>query len=103
MGAHKEKVLFLNCLGGPMSRQGFWKVLKSYVKTGRNHGRYYTAYVAAFICDTSASEWSRFEKCTGDVGTFGYFHDPDVSEYGDLQNQGCLQQGASTQVKLLKI
>ena len=32
MGAHKEKVLFLNCLGGPMSRQGFWKVLKSYVK-----------------------------------------------------------------------
>ncbi len=32
MGAHKEKVLFLNCLGGSMSRQGFWKVLKSYVK-----------------------------------------------------------------------
>lgn len=32
MGTHKEKVLFLNCLGGPMSRQGFWKVLKSYVK-----------------------------------------------------------------------
>lgn len=32
MGAHKEKVLFLNCLGGPMSRQGFWKVLKGYVK-----------------------------------------------------------------------
>ena len=27
-----SELLFLNCSGAPMSRQGFWKVLKSYVK-----------------------------------------------------------------------
>lgn len=25
-----EEILFVNCAGGPMSRQGFWKLLKSY-------------------------------------------------------------------------
>lgn len=31
LSAHKEECLFLNCSGKPMSRQGFWKVLKGYV------------------------------------------------------------------------
>ena len=30
MKKRPEKLLFLNCSGAPMSRQGFWKVLKSY-------------------------------------------------------------------------
>lgn len=28
----KEKTLFVNCMGRPMSRQGFWKLVKFYVK-----------------------------------------------------------------------
>lgn len=33
--AESREVLFLNCSGAPMSRQGFWKILKSYaVKAG---------------------------------------------------------------------
>ena len=28
-----DDVLFVNCSGGPMSRQGFWKILKSYAKS----------------------------------------------------------------------
>ncbi len=28
----EEKVLFVNCSGQPMSRQGFWKLIKSYAK-----------------------------------------------------------------------
>ncbi len=28
----KEKTLFVNCMGKPMSRQGFWKLVKFYVK-----------------------------------------------------------------------
>lgn len=31
LSAHEEACLFLNCSGKPMSRQGFWKVLKGYV------------------------------------------------------------------------
>lgn len=29
----EDDVLFVNCSGGPMSRQGFWKILKSYAKS----------------------------------------------------------------------
>ena len=32
LGEQKSALLFLNCSGGSMSRQGFWKVLKSYAK-----------------------------------------------------------------------
>lgn len=32
MGVQKGEALFVNCSGKPMSRQGFWKVLKGYVK-----------------------------------------------------------------------
>jgi len=28
----EQKVLFVNCSGSPMSRQGFWKILKSYAR-----------------------------------------------------------------------
>lgn len=30
--AENEDILFTNCNGQPMSRQGFWKVLKQYAK-----------------------------------------------------------------------
>lgn len=32
LGNREEEALFLNCSGKPMSRQGFWKVLKGYAK-----------------------------------------------------------------------
>lgn len=32
LGENSSDVLFLNCSGGQMSRQGFWKLLKSYAK-----------------------------------------------------------------------
>ena len=33
MHGREDDVLFINCSGGPMSRQGFWKILKSYAKS----------------------------------------------------------------------
>lgn len=33
MGGTESDCLFVNCSGKPMSRQGFWKVLKSYAKS----------------------------------------------------------------------
>ena len=33
MHGREADVLFVNCSGGPMSRQGFWKILKSYAKS----------------------------------------------------------------------
>lgn len=35
LGAHDCDTLFMNCSGRPMSRQGFWKVLKSYAKEAK--------------------------------------------------------------------
>lgn len=32
MGENDEDVLFINCSGTPMSRQGFWKILKYYTR-----------------------------------------------------------------------
>jgi integrase/recombinase XerD len=32
MGEKETENLFVNCSGGQMSRQGVWKVLKSYAK-----------------------------------------------------------------------
>ena len=47
----------------------------------RDRERYYAAYSAAFVCCTSDPERSRLKKCAGDVGTFGYIDNADVSEY----------------------
>lgn len=33
MHGRDDDVLFVNCSGGSMSRQGFWKILKSYAKS----------------------------------------------------------------------
>ena len=33
MHGREDDILFVNCSGGPMSRQGFWKILKSYAKS----------------------------------------------------------------------
>ena len=33
MHGREDDVLFVNCSGGSMSRQGFWKILKSYAKS----------------------------------------------------------------------
>lgn len=33
MHGREDDVLFVNCSGGPMSRQGFWKILKCYAKS----------------------------------------------------------------------
>ena len=33
MHGREDNVLFVICSGGPMSRQGFWKILKSYAKS----------------------------------------------------------------------
>ena len=33
MHGREDDVLFVNCSGGPMSRQGFWKIPKCYAKS----------------------------------------------------------------------
>ena len=30
--SRNEKALFVNCSGAPMTRQGFWKIVKEYAK-----------------------------------------------------------------------
>ena len=32
VGSEQEKILFVNCSGTPMTRQGFWKIMKAYGK-----------------------------------------------------------------------
>ena len=77
----ESEVLFTNCSGKPMSRQGFWKVLKHYAQTAGIEKDITPQYSAAFVCRTSDPERSRLKKCAGDAGTFGYIDNADVSEY----------------------
>ena len=37
MHGREDDVLFINCSGGPMSRQGFWKMLKGYAQEAGIH------------------------------------------------------------------
>ena len=94
----KESVyLFTNCSGGAMSRQGFWKLLKGYASSAGITGDI-TPHSAPFICGSYAAERSGYQECTGDAGTFLYFHDADLSESEHEQNAGCIYQGASAKI-----
>ena len=42
--------LFTNCSGQPMSRQGFWKLIKFYGGKSGDQDRYHTSYPAPFLC-----------------------------------------------------
>lgn len=79
MHGREDDVLFVNCSGGPMSRQGFWKILKSYGEIRRHYGGYYAAYPASFVCNPSAAKRCGLKECPGDDGTRRYFDDADVS------------------------
>lgn len=76
----ESEVLFTNCSGKPMSRQGFWKVLKHYAQTAGSR-KILRRILCGIRLRTSDPERSRLKKCAGDVGTFGYIDNADVSEY----------------------
>ena len=70
-------VLFTNCSGKPMSRQGFWKIIKNYAKKAG-----ITADITpSFFCSPFSGKWSGLEKCTGDVRSFRHFHNPGLCKY----------------------
>ncbi len=71
-------LLFTNCSGGEMSRQGFWEDYQMLWKKSRDHFGDHTTYTASFLCGTFSQQWSRFKICTGDVRPFGYFHYADL-------------------------
>ncbi len=50
----RSDYLFLNHHGRPLSRQGFWKILKQTATRSWNYKRINTAYIASFFCHSSA-------------------------------------------------
>ena len=67
----REKTLFVNCFGHPMTRQGFWKIIKVYAKK---------AGIKAFLCGASYRKRRRPSGRAGNDGTFRHFHNTDVCQ-----------------------
>lgn len=73
--------LFTNCSGDAMSRQGFWKLIKSYGKRAGIESEITPAYAATFFCCTSCVQRGRLKERAGDIRTFRYFNNTDVCTY----------------------
>ena len=51
LGDNEDSVImFPNCQGGAMSRQGFWKLIKTYGKKSGHRDRIDTTYIKTFVC-----------------------------------------------------
>lgn len=74
----KEDTLFVNCFGSPMTRQGFWKIIKIYASNAGIKTDITPHNASTFVCGTLDRKrsliYSRYRKC----GTFGYSYDADV-------------------------
>lgn len=70
--------LFTNCSGQPMSRQGFWKLIKYYGGKNGDQRGYYASYSAPFFCSPPDRGWRGYPCSPGYVRTWGYRRFPDV-------------------------
>ncbi len=74
----QEVVLFVSCLGHSMSRQGFWKIVKSYAGKAGINKKDYASYLATFICNPFSRKWCRPTLCSRDVRAFRYIYYSDL-------------------------
>lgn len=79
MHGRDDDVLFVNCSGGPMSRQGFWKILKSYGEIQAALRRILRRIPAPIRLQPICAKRCGLKECPGDDGTRRYFDDADVS------------------------
>ena len=80
-GEKESDILFPNYQGEAMSRQGFWKILKSYVKDAGIEGRY-TLPSAPQLCDSSHRARCGYQECFDNAGTFRYINHSGLCPYG---------------------
>lgn len=81
LGSQESEMLFLNCSGKSMSRQGFWKVLKSYAEAAGIQQDITPHTLRHSFAAHLVQNGAGFKKCSGNDGTFRHFHHPDLHEY----------------------
>ena len=83
-----QQALFVNCAGKPMSRQGFWKLLKGLCAARGNHGRGHAAYSAPLLCGTSGCKRHKPAERAGNARTCRHLHDADLYQCESGTNPG---------------
>ena len=71
-------LLFTNCSGGAMSRQGFWKIIKSYGEKAGDYRGHHASHPAAFLCRPSHPQRGGHPRGPGHARPCGQHHGPDV-------------------------
>lgn len=86
MHGREDDILFVNCSGGPMSRQGFWKILKP-MRNPQALRRILRRIPCAHSFATHLLQnGCGFKERPRDDGTCRYFDDTDVSPSWRQQN-----------------
>ncbi len=76
--------LFVTRRGHGMTRQGFWKIVGKYARTGRDKEEHISAHAAALFRDAPAGTRGGPPERADDAWARGYIHDADLYQGGSV-------------------
>ena len=95
----EERALFVNCSGKPMSRQGFWKLVKSYAHKAGITEEITPPHPAPFFRGPSGGQRGGSAQRAGNAGTLRYFFHPDLCQNETQSDPGSICESASQRIK----
>ncbi len=88
----EEEALFVNCNGRPMTRQGFWKIIKSYARRAGIEEDITPHILRHSLCGALNRKRCGLALCAGNAGSFRYFHHADLYEADESEAEKCIRK-----------